>query len=99
MTNARPTGYPYRILSRRIQPARNKVTAFARAKGQSWLSKAYTHHSNTPVVYTEYIPKEISLVCFVLRIFIACGRNAEVVHAPATYPIIVMTSISSFSRS
>jgi len=54
---------------------------------------------STPVVKTEYILKERSLVCFVLAIFIACGRNAEVVHVPATYPIIVMISISSSSRS
>ncbi len=96
--NRSPT-HPYRILSRRIHPAKNKVTVFARAKGQSWLINAYKLHSNTPVVKTEYILKEISLVCFVLTIFIACGRNAEVVHAPAKYPIIVMKSISSSSRN
>lgn len=90
--------YPKRILRIRIHTTKNNVTPFARARGQSRLIHAYTHHKTMPVVNTEYIIKEISFVCFVLTILIACGRNADVVQTPAIYPIVVTQSISTFSH-
>ena len=42
----------------------------------------------TPVQSMEYITKEIPLASLVLRVFMACGKKAEVVRKAARYPII-----------
>jgi len=46
----------------------------------------YTIHKKIPLVIMTYIPREISLTCFVLSILMICGKNATVVHIPAISP-------------
>ena len=44
----------------------------------------------------EYIPREIPDVFFVLIVFIACGRNEDVVDIAARSPIIVVMLICDY---
>jgi len=58
--------------------------------GKSFLNKPYMNHSIVPTVIRVYIPKDKSLVCFVLIVLMAWGKNAMVVHEAATRPRIVI---------
>lgn len=70
------------------------VIPFARIMGKSRIRIPYKNHKKTPVVNTEYIPKDKSFVCLVFMVFIACGKNEIVVKVAATNPSIVIKFIS-----
>lgn len=60
------------------------VTEFAAIIGAAFSSRPYTSQNTSPAVIRENIPREISLVCFVLYTFRACGIKAAVVQKAAT---------------
>ncbi len=49
----------------------------------------YVSQHTNPVSVIISITSERSLVCLVLIVFTACGRNAKVVRKPAVKPIMV----------
>ena len=67
-----------------IVPVKINPTALARIRGKSLVKNPYNNQRKTPVVRMLYIPNEISLVFFVLIVFITWGKNEEVVHTAAT---------------
>ena len=54
------------------------------------------NQSKVPNENIEYIPREIPNVFFVLIVFIACGKNEEVVDIAASSPIIVVMLICDY---
>ena len=61
-----------------------KVVPLAIIIGQACEAIPYINQAATPKVKMEYILTERPEVFFVLRIFIACGKNEIVVQKAAT---------------
>jgi hypothetical protein len=66
---------------------------FANIKGISFMIKPYINQSKTPESVIRYIHKEISLVCFVLKLLISWGTAAKVVKHAASNPKNVIIAI------
>ena len=62
------------------------VIEFAIITGASLIRMPYINQKNIPRVNARYIPNDRSLVCFVLIVLIAWGRNESVVKAAAINP-------------
>jgi hypothetical protein len=83
----------YLIFSSRIVKLKMKVTVFAAIIGKSPVNRPYTNQKKMPVVKVTYMTSEISRVCLVFIIRMACGKNAIVVNVAAIKPNAVDSSI------
>ncbi len=77
--------------------AKISVIPLARMIAGSLSMIPYNSQRQIPIVNTEYIPRDRSLVCRVLMIFMACGKNETVVQIPAANPSSVTISICFIS--
>lgn len=78
--------YLYLILNAKIITPSINSTILVIITGNAFIKIPYISHVNAPMQNIMNIPKDISLVDFVLHVWITCGKNAVIVNAEAANP-------------
>lgn len=80
---------PYFIFNINIVVISAIEIVFAAITGMLEIIKPYVNQHIKPASVITSIVRERSFVCFVLIVFIAWGKKANVVRVPAVNPIII----------